>query len=57
MPLSRGRQPWGAWIYTVTSNEELDRLLAMSPVYNFAIYQVLPLADMTDPYTVAGKSK
>jgi hypothetical protein len=29
----------------------------MSPVYNFAIYQVLPLADMTDPYTVAGKSK
>lgn len=57
MPLSRGRQPWGAWIYNVTSNEELDRLLAMSPVYNFAIYQVLPLADMTDPYTVAGKSK
>jgi hypothetical protein len=57
VPLSRGRQPWGAWIYNVTSNEELDRLLAMSPVYNFAIYQVLPLADMTDPYTVAGKSK
>ena len=43
----------GAWIYKVTSNEELDRLLAMSPVYNFASYQVLALADMTDPYTVA----
>jgi hypothetical protein len=24
----------GAWIYDVTSNEELDRLLAMSPVHN-----------------------
>jgi muconolactone delta-isomerase len=47
----------GAWIYDVASNEELDRLLAMSPVYNFATYQVLALADMTDPFTVAGKSK
>jgi len=48
----------GAWIYNVISNEELDRLLAMSPVYNFATYQVLAaLADMSDPYTVAGKSK
>ncbi len=46
----------GAWIYKVSSNEELDRLLAMSPVYNFATYQVLALAEMTDPYTVAGKS-
>jgi len=33
----------GAWIYKVTSNEELDRILAMSPVYNYATYQVLPL--------------
>ena len=47
----------GAWIYKVASNEELDRLLAMSPVYNFATYQVLALAEMTDPFTVAGKSK
>jgi muconolactone delta-isomerase len=47
----------GAWIYNLTSNEELDRLLAMSPVYNFATYQVLTLAEMTDPNTVAGKSK
>jgi muconolactone D-isomerase len=39
----------GAWIYKVDSNEELDRLLAMSPVYNYATYQVLPLAEMTDP--------
>ncbi len=45
----------GAWIYNVTSNEELDRLLAMSPVYNFATYEVLPLAEMTDPGTVVGK--
>ena len=44
----------GAWIYNVSSNEELDRLLAMSPVYNFARYQVLPLAEMINPATVAG---
>ncbi|MGO9268923.1 MAG: muconolactone Delta-isomerase family protein [Terriglobia bacterium] len=45
----------GAWIYKVDSNEELDRLLAMSPVYNYAAYQVLPLAEMTGSPTVAGK--
>jgi len=45
----------GAWIYDVTSNEELDRLLAMSPVYNYASYQVLALAEMEDPRTVMGK--
>jgi muconolactone delta-isomerase len=39
----------GAWIYKVDSNEELDRLLAMSPVYNYAKYEVLPLAEMQDP--------
>jgi hypothetical protein len=27
----------------------LDRLLAMSPVFNFSTYQVLPLAEMADP--------
>jgi muconolactone delta-isomerase len=42
----------GAWIYQVDSNEELDRLLAMSPVYNFATYQVLALAEMEGPTTV-----
>ena len=45
----------GAWIYKVDSNEELDRVLAMSPVYNFATYQVLPLAEMSDPGTVVKK--
>lgn len=39
----------GAWIYDVASNEELERLLAMAPVYNYARYQVLPLADMDSP--------
>lgn len=36
----------GAWIYDVASNEELDMLLVRSPVYNFARYEVLPLAEM-----------
>ena len=39
----------GAWIYDVTSNEELERLLAMAPVYNFARYDVYPLAEMESP--------
>jgi len=39
----------GAWIYDVNSNEELERLLAMSPVYNAAHYEVLPLAEMDTP--------
>lgn len=42
----------GAWIYDVDSNEELERLLAMAPVYNFARYEVLPLAEMEDPTRV-----
>ena len=46
----------GAWIYKVTSNEELDRLLAMSPMYNYATYQVLPLAEMVDPTTITGNA-
>lgn len=45
----------GAWIYNVKSNEELDLLLAMAPVYNFARYEVLTLAEMTDPETVLHK--
>ncbi len=36
----------GAWIYDVTSNEELDMLLASAPVYNLANYTVYPLAEM-----------
>ncbi len=39
----------GAWIYDVSSNEELERLLAAAPVYNFARYQVYPLAEMETP--------
>lgn len=38
----------GAWIYDVQSNEELDRLLAMSPVYNWAKYTVYALAEMPE---------
>jgi len=41
-------QHGGAWI-EVSSNEELERLLAMSPVYNFARYEIHPLAEMPDP--------
>ncbi len=36
----------GAWIYDVESNEELDLLLARSPVYNVSRYEVYPLAEM-----------
>ena len=36
----------GAWIYDVESNEELEMLLARSPVYNFSHFTVYPLADM-----------
>ncbi|HEY9868706.1 MAG TPA: muconolactone Delta-isomerase family protein [Candidatus Obscuribacterales bacterium] len=43
----------GAWIYNVSSNEELERLLALAPVYNLARYEIYPLAEMTDPATVA----
>lgn len=42
----------GAWIYDVTSNEELERLLALAPVYNFARYEVLALAEMDTPAAV-----
>ncbi|HKT04943.1 MAG TPA: muconolactone Delta-isomerase family protein [Rugosimonospora sp.] len=38
----------GAWIYDVDSNEELERLLGLAPVYNYARYQVHPLAEMAD---------
>jgi muconolactone delta-isomerase len=37
----------GAWIYDVDSNDELEMLLAKSPVYNFSHFQVHPLADMS----------
>ncbi|MGH9078405.1 MAG: muconolactone Delta-isomerase family protein [Acidimicrobiales bacterium] len=37
----------GAWIYQVDSNDELEMLLALSPVYNFAHFEVMALSDMT----------
>jgi muconolactone delta-isomerase len=37
----------GAWIYQVDSHEEFERLLARAPVFNFARYDIYPLADMT----------
>ena len=47
----------GAWIYTVDSHEELDRLLASAPVYNFAIYDVYPLAEMEGSGTIVSQSE
>lgn len=38
----------GAWLYDVDSNEELERLIALMPVYNYARYTVYPLAEMSD---------
>ncbi len=42
----------GAWIYQVDSHEEFERLLARAPVFNFARYEIHPLADMTPPDAV-----
>jgi muconolactone delta-isomerase len=39
----------GAWIFDVTSNDELEILLAKMPVYNFAKYEVYPLSEMKAP--------
>lgn len=39
----------GAWIYDVESNEELEMLLARSPVYNVSTFDVYPLAEMKAP--------
>jgi muconolactone delta-isomerase len=43
---ARGIGEEAAWIYEVDSHEEVERLLARSPVFNFAHYDVYPLADM-----------
>ena len=42
----------GAWIYDVASNEELERLLATAPIYNYSRFDVYPLADMETPAEV-----
>ena len=50
-------QHGGAWIYQVDSNEELDRLLAMAPVYNAATYDVYPLAEMEEAPTIVSQGE
>lgn len=47
----------GAWIYDVDSHEELDHLLASAPVFNFATYQVMPLAEMTERPAILGETE
>jgi len=42
----------GAWIYNVSSNEELDHLLAASPVFNLTNYEVYTLAEISDEASV-----
>jgi muconolactone delta-isomerase len=39
----------GAWIYDVDSHEEFERLLARAPIFNFARYDIYPLAEMSSP--------
>ena len=36
----------GVWILDVDSNEELERLIAKMPIYNFATYDIHPLTEM-----------
>jgi muconolactone delta-isomerase len=36
----------GAWIYDVESHEQFEQLLARSPIFNFARYEIYPLAEM-----------
>lgn len=36
----------GVWILEVGSNEELERLIAKMPIYNFATYDIYPLTEM-----------
>ena len=36
----------GVWILNVVSNEELERLIAKMPIYNFATYDIYPLTEM-----------
>jgi muconolactone delta-isomerase len=46
----------GAWIYDVSSNEELEMLLARSPVFNFAHYDIYPLAEMGQEFPIQDTS-
>ncbi len=38
----------GAWIFDVVSNDELDRLIAGMPVYNYVEYNIYPLTEMKE---------
>lgn len=49
-------QHGGAWIYDVDTNEELDRLLAQAPIYNFANFTLYPLAEMPEAGTTESDS-
>ena len=44
----------GAWIYDVDSHEQFERLLARAPVFNFARYEVHPLAEMAPQAQTGG---
>ncbi len=46
-------QHGAAWIFVVGSNEELERLLAASPVFNFAHFDIYPLAEMDSQVTLS----
>ena len=39
----------GAWIYDIDSHEQFEQLLARAPIFNFARYEVYPLAEMVRP--------
>jgi muconolactone delta-isomerase len=39
----------GAWIYDIDSHEQFEQLLARAPIFNFARYDVYPLAEMVRP--------
>jgi muconolactone delta-isomerase len=36
----------GAWIYDVESHEQFEQVLARAPIFNFARYEIYPLAEM-----------
>lgn len=42
----------GVWTYQVDSHEEFERLLARAPVFNFARYEIYPIAEMGAPSSV-----
>jgi muconolactone delta-isomerase len=47
----------GAWIYEVSSHEEFERLLARAPIFNFARYEIYPLAEMNAAAHPKGSSQ